>query len=109
VSVGNAATYALLGAGVALEVIASLGVLAMRNVFDRLHYLGPASLGAIFIAAAVWVAEGPSFISLKATLLAVFLLIASPTLVHVSARAARISELGSWQPRDGEEAEARRR
>jgi multisubunit Na+/H+ antiporter MnhG subunit len=91
VSVGDAATYALLGTGVALEVIASLGVLAMRNVFDRLHYLGPASLGAILIAAAVWVAEGPSFISLKATLL------------------ARISELGAWQPRDGEEAEARRR
>jgi monovalent cation/proton antiporter MnhG/PhaG subunit len=108
VSVADAATYALLIAGVALEVVASLGVLAMRNVFDRLHYLGPASLGGILIAAAVWAAEGPSFISVKATLLAAFLLIASPTLVHVSARAARISELGDWRPREDEEAEASR-
>jgi multisubunit Na+/H+ antiporter MnhG subunit len=108
VSLADAITYALLVIGVGLEVIASLGVAAMRNVFDRLHYLGPASLGAILISAAVWVAEGPSFISIKATLLAAFLLVASPGLVHVSARAARISAFGDWRPR-GEEETAERR
>ena len=108
-TVGDAATGALLVAGVGLEVIATLGVLVMPRVYERLHYLGPASLGAVLIAAAVWVAEGSSFISIKATLLAAFLLVASPTLAHVTARAARISELGDWRPRRAEVEEAERR
>ncbi|HMC06929.1 MAG TPA: monovalent cation/H(+) antiporter subunit G [Solirubrobacterales bacterium] len=107
--VAEAITYALLVVGVGLEVVATLGVMVMTRVYDRLHYLGPASLGAVLIAAALWVAEGSSFISLKATLLAAFLLIASPTLTHVTARATRISELGDWRPTTDERAEPRQR
>jgi len=94
----DVAVYLLLGAGVACQVIACLGVVVMRNVYDRLHYLGPAALGAVLIAAAVWAREGPSGIALKATVLAAFLVVASPALAHGTARAARLSRFGDWRP-----------
>jgi len=101
-SVQDAVVYLLLGAGVACEVLACLGVVAMRNVYDRLHFVGPASLGALLIAGAIWVRQGPSGIALKATVVAAFLLVASPALAHATARAARISEHGDWGPQRGE-------
>jgi monovalent cation/proton antiporter MnhG/PhaG subunit len=92
----------LLGCGVSLEVVAALGLLVMRDVYDRLHYVGPATLGAPFVAAAVWVYEGPSQIALEATLVAVIVLVISPALAHGTARAARISEHGDWRPQPDE-------
>jgi monovalent cation/proton antiporter MnhG/PhaG subunit len=97
-SVQDGFVYLLLGAGVACEVVACLGIVAMRDAYDRLHFVGPASLGAILIAGAIWAREGPSGIALKATVVAVFVLVASPALAHATARAARISERGDWRP-----------
>jgi monovalent cation/proton antiporter MnhG/PhaG subunit len=98
----DAGVYLLLGVGVGCELIACLGVLAMRDTYDRLHYVAPASLGAVLIAGAVWAREGPSGIALKATIVAVFLLVASPALAHGTARASRISRLGDWRPQRDE-------
>jgi multisubunit Na+/H+ antiporter MnhG subunit len=94
--------YVLLAAGVALVLFAAAGLVLMNEVYARLHYLGPSTLGAVFVAAAIWVREGPSIIALQATLVAAFLLIAAPALVHGTARAARISEHGDWRLRRGE-------
>jgi monovalent cation/proton antiporter MnhG/PhaG subunit len=102
VSVEDACVYALLGLGVAAEVVACLGVLLMRGVYDRLHYVAPAPLGAVLIVAAIWVREGPSTIALEAALLAAFVLVSSPALAHATARAARISEHGDWRAQRGE-------
>jgi monovalent cation/proton antiporter MnhG/PhaG subunit len=99
VSATDAIVYALLASGVAVELIACVGVIVMRDTYDRIHFLAPTSLGAMLIAAAVWVSEGPSIIALKATLIAAFLLVGSPALAHVMARAARIHELGDWRGR----------
>lgn len=96
-SAGDLVVYVLLATGVAIELIACLGIVVMRSVYDRLHYLAPSALGAVLIASAIWAREGPSTIALKATLLAAFLLAASPLLAHVTARAARIHELGDWR------------
>jgi len=101
-SLQDAVVYVLLGAGVACEVIACVGVVAMRNAYDRLHFVGPAALGAVLIAGAIWAREGPSGIALKATVVAVFLLVASPALAHATTRAARISERGDWRPQPSE-------
>jgi multicomponent Na+:H+ antiporter subunit G len=101
----DVAVYALLAVGVACELIACLGLAVMRGAYDRLHYLAPATLGGILIAGAVWAREGPSGIALKATLVAAFLLIASPALAHATARASRISELGDWRAQRAEEIE----
>jgi monovalent cation/proton antiporter MnhG/PhaG subunit len=101
-SLQDAVVYLLLGLGVACEVVSCLGVAAMRDAYDRLHFVGPASLGAVLIAGAIWVRQGPSGIALKSTVVAVFLLVASPALAHATARAARISERGDWRPQRGE-------
>jgi monovalent cation/proton antiporter MnhG/PhaG subunit len=98
VSARDAIAYLLLGLGVTCEVIAVLGLCAMRDVYDRLHYLAPATLGALLVAAAIWMYQGPSQIALKATVVAAFALLASPALAHGTARAARISERGDWRP-----------
>jgi multisubunit Na+/H+ antiporter MnhG subunit len=71
-----------------------MGVLAMRSVFDRLHYVGSASVGAALVCIAVTVRESFSLIGNKALLIAFFLLLSGPVLVHATARAARTRERG---------------
>jgi multicomponent Na+:H+ antiporter subunit G len=92
--VSSVVVAVLLIAGVAVELLCCLGVLVMRSPYARLHYTGPAGVGALLIAAAVVVREGFSLIGNKALLLAVFVLISAPVLSHVTARAAQIRELG---------------
>ena len=88
----------LLILGVGIELICCLGVFVMSSVYDRLHYTGPASFGAVLIAVAVVVREGLlSQIGTKAVLIALVLLIVSPVLVHVTARSARLREHGELQ------------
>jgi monovalent cation/proton antiporter MnhG/PhaG subunit len=108
VSLEDAFVYVLLGLGVASVVIACLGVLLMQGVYDRLHYVSPAALGAVLIVAAIWVREGPSTIALEGALLAAFVLVSSPALAHATARAARISEHGNWRAQRGEGIEVER-
>ena len=59
VTVADVVAAVLLGVGVVVTVISCVGVLAMPNVFDRLHYTAPATtLGAFAISLAVVVEEG---------------------------------------------------
>lgn len=94
--------YVLLGTGVALEVIAALGLVAMKDVYDRLHFIGPATLGALFVAAAIWVYRGPSLIALEGSLVALVVVVISPAMAHGTARAARVAQHGDWRPQEGE-------
>jgi multisubunit Na+/H+ antiporter MnhG subunit len=87
VSVRDAVMWVLVGAGVAVQAFACLGVLLMRDALDRLHYVGASAVGIACVCAAVVVAEGPSLIGLKAMLTAAFLLVTGPVLAHVTARA----------------------
>jgi len=102
VSARDVIAYVLLASGVALEVLAALGLVVMRSVYDRLHFVGPATLGALLVAAAVWVYRGPSLIALEAGLVALIVLVISPALAHGTARAARIAEHGDWRPQRNE-------
>jgi multicomponent Na+:H+ antiporter subunit G len=79
----------LLFAGVALAVLAALGVLLMRDAFERLHYVGALSPAAACLAAAVVVRDSFSLIGNKAVALGVFILVTAPVLAHVTARAIR--------------------
>jgi monovalent cation/proton antiporter MnhG/PhaG subunit len=102
-TVGDILVAVLLILGVGIELVCCLGVLVMRGVYDRLHYTGPASFGAVLIAAAVVIREGLlSQIGAKAVLIAVVLLVVSPVLVHVTARAARLRERGELQAQPNE-------
>jgi multisubunit Na+/H+ antiporter MnhG subunit len=81
---------ALLVAGLAVQVLAVLGVTLMRDALDRVHYVGASGLGIACICAAVIVAAGPSLIGLKALLTGAFMLVSGPVLVHATARAIHL-------------------
>jgi monovalent cation/proton antiporter MnhG/PhaG subunit len=83
----TAAIAVLLVAGVGLQLVACLGIVLMRDVLDRLHYTATGGVAGACLGAAVVVDEGPSLIGIKAVLLAAFLLVVSPVLAHVTARA----------------------
>jgi multisubunit Na+/H+ antiporter MnhG subunit len=90
--VREAIAAVLLFAGIGLELAAALGVAAMRGVLQRVHYTGLAMVGAIPIAAAVVVRESFSLASIGPLLLCAYLLVSSPLLAHVTARAAGLPE-----------------
>jgi len=83
----DAIATALLGAGVAVELLACAGVLLMRDALDRLHYTGAGTVAALLLVAAVLVRESFSLIGDKAILLGAFVLVAAPVLTHFTAQA----------------------
>jgi multisubunit Na+/H+ antiporter MnhG subunit len=87
----------LLVAGAAIEVIAVLGLCALRNVYDRLHYVGLASFGAPLIAAAIVFRESFSLIGDKALLVAAVLIVTGPVLVQTTLRSLLTRERGDWR------------
>jgi multicomponent Na+:H+ antiporter subunit G len=90
-------TAVLLVLGVVVALISCIGVLAMPNIFDRLHYTAPAAtLGAFAIVLAIVAEEGWSAASVKSMLVLVLLVMTNPVLSHATARAARIRQFGHW-------------
>jgi monovalent cation/proton antiporter MnhG/PhaG subunit len=95
--VGDVAVIVCLVLAGALALISAIGLALGATVYDRLHYLGPPSVGAILLAIALWIDGGPSSLALKATLVALVVLATSPVSAHVIARSARIREHGDWR------------
>ena len=88
----------LLYAGVGTAGFSTLGLLVMRNVNEKLHYLAPSSTFSVFlIAFAIALEEGWAQATGKAIFCAIALALMNPVLTHATARAARIRELGRWQ------------
>jgi monovalent cation/proton antiporter MnhG/PhaG subunit len=86
---------------VAAAAVTVLGILAARNVFDRLHYLGiVSSVGTVCACAAVAVREGWSQGGIKAILIGLTIVFMNPVLTHATARAARMRRYGRLMPED---------
>jgi multicomponent Na+:H+ antiporter subunit G len=93
---------------IVLLVLASLsvlltviGVLAARNVYERLHFLAPAAtVGVVCVTLAVLLAEGFDQIGIKALIAGSVVFIMNPILTHATARAARVQDRGYWQEED---------
>lgn len=97
------AVWVLLPLGVLVQLLCVVAVWVMPNVYDRLHYLGPASgMGPLFIAGAVVARESLDHQGIEALAIAGFLLLFGPVLTHATARAARIREHGDWRIHPGE-------
>jgi multisubunit Na+/H+ antiporter MnhG subunit len=97
VSVRHVAASVLLIAGCSLQVLAVIGMVAMRDTYDRLHYLGLAGYGALLIGVAIVVRESFSLIGDKALLTGVLLAVLGPILGHATARSLRIRQHGDWR------------
>ena len=93
------AIYVLVALGVATEVVAVLGLVAMRNAIDRLHFAGAgATLGPAFVAAAVCVREGVvSAQGLAAILIALVLAAAGSLLGVATGRLVRLDAFGTLE------------
>jgi monovalent cation/proton antiporter MnhG/PhaG subunit len=94
-------TYVLLGSAVLLVLASSLGVLLMRDVFQKMHYVTPAGIVApLLVALAVTVQQGWSEATTETWLALLFVAATGPVLAHATARAARIREHGDWRQAD---------
>jgi monovalent cation/proton antiporter MnhG/PhaG subunit len=95
----NVAVDVLLGLGVAAELLCCVGVVVMRTVHDRLHYVAAStSVGAFLILAAVLVREGLDASGLQAIAAVGLLFLINPILIHATARAARRLDYGGTAP-----------
>lgn len=89
----------LLALAVLVVLAACVGVLVMRGVYAKLHFLTPVSLVAPFlVAVAIGVQMGLRENTADSWLMLAFLLLAGPFLSHATLRAARIREKGDWRP-----------
>lgn len=90
----------LVAAGVAGELLCCVGLLVMRDVFDRLHYvMASTTVPPFLIAAAVVVEEDWTQPAINALVIAAVLFVANPVLVSATARAARERRFGKVDAR----------
>jgi multisubunit Na+/H+ antiporter MnhG subunit len=87
----------LLIAGGLLELLAVLGICAMRDAYDRLHYLGLVGFGGFLIGLSIVVRESFSLIGDKALLVGVVLVLTGSVLVHATIRSMLTREIGDWR------------
>ncbi len=93
----------LLAMAVIVVIGASLGVLVMRDPYQKLHFVTPAAVVApTLVALAVLVQMGLYENTGETWLALLFMVIAGPFLSHATIRAIRIREKGDWRlGRDG--------
>jgi multicomponent Na+:H+ antiporter subunit G len=98
----NAATIAiqvLLAFAVVVALLCCLGILVMKDFYERLHYMAPvATVSAFCILLAVLIQTGWGQATIKTALVFLVLLFMNAVLTHATARAARIRTLGHWTP-----------
>lgn len=94
----NVSVDVILAVAVALVLAAAVGLLAMRDTYQRVHYLTPLALIApILLGLAVLVQSGYSMSSSLTWLALLFVVITGPFLSHATIRAIRIRETGDWR------------
>lgn len=88
----------LLGLAVLLVLACSLGVLVMRDTYQRLHFVGPISLVApLLVGLAVTVTSGWHEATAESWLAIGIVVVSAPFLAHASMRAARLHAEGDWR------------
>ena len=98
----NAIQDIVLAAGVALQLLAVLGLTVMRNAYDRLHYVGVAAFGALLVGVSIVCRESFSLIGDKALVTGAWLVLAGPVVIHTTVRSLRTRALGDWRAGDEE-------
>jgi len=90
----------LLGLAVVIVLGASVGVLVMRDPYQKLHFVTPAALVApALVALAIFVQAGLVENTGETLVALVFMVIGGPFLSHATMRAIRIRGTGDWRLR----------
>jgi multisubunit Na+/H+ antiporter MnhG subunit len=88
----------LLGLAVVTVLGAAVGVLVMRDAYQKLHFVTPAALVApALVALAVLVQMGLVENTGETCLALLFMVITGPFLAHATIRAIRVREKGDWR------------
>ena len=99
----------LLALAVLLTLVSVLGMMRMRDPFQKMHYLSvPASLSAILITVAIFLQRGAKPESFKAVFVTGVLIGMNTVVTHAAARAFRIVQTRDWHPDRGEEVPVKR-
>jgi multisubunit Na+/H+ antiporter MnhG subunit len=92
----------LLALAVLIVISASVGVLVMRDPYQKLHFVTPAALVApVLVMLAVLVRSGLDENTGETCLALLFMGIAGPFLSHATVRAIRIRDKGDWRLAQG--------
>ncbi len=90
--------YLLLGPAALTALASSVGILVMRDAYQKLHFVTPVTVVApVLVGLAVLVQSGFTEDSVQTLLALVFLLAGGPVLSHATIRAARIRAEGDWR------------
>jgi multicomponent Na+:H+ antiporter subunit G len=93
----------LLASAVGTVLASAVGILVMRDVYQKLHYVTPAAIVApLLVGLAVLVQSGFTENSAQTWLALVFVMIGGPVLSHATIRAARIRDKGDWRAHPGQ-------
>jgi multisubunit Na+/H+ antiporter MnhG subunit len=90
--------YLLLALAALIVLASSVGILVMRDAYQKLHYVTPAAVVApVVVGVAVLVQSGFTEDSAQTWLALVFVLADGPVLAHATIRAARIRAEDDWR------------
>jgi len=91
--------WASLVASATLVFLCAVGVMVMRDAYQRLHFIAPpATLGALLVVVACVVDEPRPAAWLKAIVVMIVLGAMNAVVTHATARAAFVREWGAWPP-----------
>ncbi|MFC4989448.1 MULTISPECIES: monovalent cation/H(+) antiporter subunit G [Saliphagus] len=92
---------AFVAAGLFFVCVAAVGVYRLPDLYTRAHSASKSdTLGSLLSLVAVGIAFGADAATIKVALLALFMLITSPTAAHAIARAAHDQGIEPWQRGD---------
>jgi monovalent cation/proton antiporter MnhG/PhaG subunit len=91
------------GLAVLVAIVCSVGVMVMRDPFQRLHFSAPVvTFSTLLIAIGVWVEEKDPQARIKVVLIGVVLFLMNSVLTSATAKAVRIRQQGHWEPHEEE-------
>ena len=94
----------LVGLAVLIAIVCSVGVMVMRDAYQRLQYSAVVvTLSVLLIAIAVWIEEKDPQARVKVILIGFTLFLMNSVLTSATAKAVRINEQKHWEPHPEEQ------
>lgn len=86
-------TAPLLAVAVLVAFVCSIGLLVMRDAYQRMHFATPVvSVTILFITIAIWIEDPQWQARIKSALIALILFLMNAVLSHATARAIRLRQ-----------------
>ncbi len=85
--------------GMASFLLTSVGMVLLRDVYQRIQYTYPAAtVGLVAVVAAIVIHKSISQAGIKTLVTGLIVFWTNPVISHATARAARVREFGNWTP-----------